>query len=193
VPGKLVFSRDGVHPGDEGHAVYRDVIARCMLEMNRVGQPMAHRLPAPLEAQRWESTQLLPITQVTLSSGWKTVDTNTDPVYRDDFGRTHAMLRGAVKCDKAGETITIKWNGTTIGFSDIPQGHGMEVEVLIDQAPSPITIRRTQTETIHRYARFFYLPEQSLGEHTAVLRVKRLPADVSFYAGQILVIGHARP
>ena len=28
--GKLVFSRDGVHPGNEGHEVYKDVIARSM-------------------------------------------------------------------------------------------------------------------------------------------------------------------
>lgn len=189
VPGKMVFSQDGVHPGNEGHDVYRDVIARSMLAMAKTGQPKAHPLPPPLEARCWESASLLPITQAMLSPGWKAVDTKTDPVYRDDFGRTDAMLRGAMKCDRAGETITIKWNGTTIGLSDIPQGNGMEVEVTIDQSKTPITIKRLQTESIHRYARFFYLPEQSPGEHTAVLRVKRLPEELSYYAGQILVIG----
>jgi hypothetical protein len=103
------------------------------------------------------------------------------------------MLRGAMKCDQAGETVTIKWNGTTIGFSDIPQGSGMEVEVTIDRAQAPLTIKRPQTESIRRYARFFYLPEQSPGEHTAVLRVRQLPEGMSFYAGQILVIGTALP
>ena len=101
------------------------------------------------------------------------------------------MLRGAMKCDKAGETITVKWNGTTIGFSDIPQGSGMEVKVTIDQSKTPITIKRLQTESKRRYARFFYLPEQSPGEHIAVLRVKQLPEGMSFYAGQILVVGTA--
>jgi lysophospholipase L1-like esterase len=193
VAGKLVFSKDGVHPGDEGHDVYRDVIARSMLAMQSQGQPQAHRLPAPLESRCWESASLLPITQAGLSSGWKAVDRTTDAIYREDFGRTDAMLRGAMKCDKAGQTITVKWNGTTIGFSDIPQGSGMEVEVTIDHAQTPITIQRPQTERIRRYARFVYLPEQSPGEHTAVLRVKRLPEGTSFYAGQILVIGAALP
>ncbi|MEN6494986.1 MAG: GDSL-type esterase/lipase family protein [Thermoguttaceae bacterium] len=193
VPGKMVFSKDGVHPGNEGHEVYRDVIARSMRAMNKKGQPKAHRLPPPREARCWESAVLLPITQAVLSPGWKAVDTKTDPVYRDSFGRTDAMLRGAVKCDRAGETITIQWNGTTIGFSDIPQGSGMEVEVTIDQSPTPITIKRLQTESISRYSRFFYLPEQSPGEHTAVLRVKHLPEGLSFYAGQILVIGTPLP
>jgi hypothetical protein len=98
-----------------------------------------------------------------------------------------------MKCDQAGETVTVKWNGTTIGFSDIPQGSSMEVEVTIDRAPTPITVKRPQTESKRRYARFFYLPEQAPGEHTAVLRVKSLPAGMSFYAGQILVIGTVRP
>jgi lysophospholipase L1-like esterase len=191
--GKLVFSKDGVHPGNEGHDIYRDVIARSMLAMQSQGQPKAHRLPAPLESRCWESASLVPIAKAGLSSGWKAVDRTTDAIYREDLGRTDAMLRGAMKCDKTGETITVKWNGTTIGFSDIPQGSGMEVEVTIDHARAPITIKRPQLDRVRRYARFFYLPEQSPGEHTAVLRLKRLSEGTSYYAGQILVIGAALP
>lgn len=192
VAGKLVFSADGVHPGNGGHEIYREIIARSMLAMKDAGKPQAHALPAPLSARCWESAALVPITQATLSPGWKKVDPKKDAVYREDFGRTNDMLRGAMKCDKAGETITFKWNGTTLGFSDIPQGQGMVVEVQIDNAPAPIVIKRPQTEAIRRYARFFYLPEQAPGEHTAVLRVQQLPAGLSFYAGQILVIGASR-
>ena len=193
VEGKLVFSKDGVHPGNEGHEVYRDVVARSMLAMKSAGPPQAHSLPRPLEARCWETASLVPITQGALSSGWKPVDPKTDAIYRDDFGRTDAMLRGAMKCDQAGESITFQWNGTTLGFSDIPQGSGMEVEVTIDQSQTPITVQRPQTESIRRYARFFYLPEQTPGAHTAVLRVKQLPPGLSFYAGQILVIGTPQP
>ncbi len=38
-----------------------------------------------------------------------------------------------------------------------------------------------------------YLPEQAPGRHTAVLRVKKLSAGTSFYAGQVLVIGAVPP
>ena len=192
VPGTLVFSKDGVHPGSEGHDIYRDVIARSMLTMQGIGKPLAHPLPTPLEERRWESAFLLPIRQVTHSEGWITVEQHTDAVYRDDFGRTDAMLRGAIKCAKAGETVTVKWSGTTVGFSDIPQGSDMIVEVRIDQNPTPILIKRPQTESRKRYARFFYLPEQTPGEHTAVLRVKQLPEGLSYYLGQVLVIGSPR-
>ena len=188
VPGKLVFSKDGVHPGSEGHDVYRDVIARSMLAMKSAGKPGPHLLPAPLDARCWETASLLPLSKVMLSSGWTAVDTKTDAVYREDFGRTDAMLLGAFKCDKTGETLTLSWIGTTLGFSDIPHGTGMEVEATIDNAP-PVTIRRPQTETKTRYARFFYLPEQAPGRHTAVVRIKQLPEGSSFYAGQVLVVG----
>jgi lysophospholipase L1-like esterase len=192
--GKLVFSSDGVHPGDAGHNLYRDVIARSMLAMKGSDAAKArdHALPAPLESRCWETASLLSVTNATLSAGWTAFDSARDSVYRDDFGRTHAMLRGGVKCDRAGETITVKWQGTTLGFSDIPQGSEMEVEVTIDHA-APVVIKRPQTEKIRKYARFFYLPEQAPGEHTAVLRVKNLPQGSSFYAGQILIVGATLP
>ena len=131
----------------------------------------------------------MPVTNAILSAGWNVIDTTKDAVYRDDFGRTHAMLRGGVKCDRAGETITVKWHGTTIGFSDIPQGNEVVVEVTIDGSATPVAIKRPQTEKQRKYARFFYLPEQAPGGHTAVLRVKSLPAGMPFYAGQVLVVG----
>ncbi len=84
VAGKMVFSKDGVHPGNEGHEVYRDIIARSMRAMKGKGQAKAHRIPAALVAWRWVTADLLPIGRVVLSSGWKAVDTTTDAVYRDD-------------------------------------------------------------------------------------------------------------
>ena len=192
VAGRMVFSADGVHPGDEGHGLYRDILARSMVTMEGDGVVGDHPVPPPLEARCWEEALLLPVDRVARSGGWTPVDAGSDAVYRDDFGRTHAMLRGAVKCARAGESLTVRWHGTTIGFSDIPQGGGMEVEVAIDGA-APVVIRRPQTEARRRYARFFYLPEQAPGDHTAVLRVRTLPDGLCFYAGQVLVAGRPLP
>ncbi len=193
VQGKLVFSADGVHPGREGHDVYRDIVARSMLTMRPEGTAQAHRLPGPLEPRCWETASVMPVARVELSPDWTAVDEARDPVYRDDFGRTHAMMRGAVKCGKPGGTLTVTWDGTTLGFSDIPQGSGTEVEVTIDHAATPLTFARAQTREPRQHARFFYLPEQAPGRHTAVLRVKKLSDGTSFYAGQVLVIGTVPP
>ena len=188
VKGKLVFSKDGVHPGDEGHAVYCEIIARSMLKMVALGTAQPHELPGPLEASNWEVASLLPITNAVLSAGWTPVDPATDAVYTDDRGRTHAMLRGAVKCSHAGPSITVKWSGTTVGMSDLPYGEPCVIEAVVDGG-KPIIMQRVQTEKVHKYARFWYLPEQTPGEHTVVFTVKQIPQGEWFYAGQLLIVG----
>ena len=187
VEGKLVFSKDGVHPGDEGHTVYCEIIARSMLKMAVTGTAQPHALPAPLEATNWETATLLPITNAMLSAGWTPVDTEKDAVYTESRLRTHAMLRGAVKCDLAGASITVKWNGTTVGISDIPYGEPVILEASVDGG-QPITVKRSQSEKT-RHARFWYLPEQTPQEHTATFTVKQLPEGQSYYAGQLLIVG----
>lgn len=187
VAGKLVFSKDGTHPGDEGHAVYCATVARAMLKMADAGSAGPHALPAPLEATNWEVATLLPISDASLSAGWAPVDVEKDPVYCESRLRTHAMLRGAVKCDRAGASVTVKWNGTTVGISDIPYGEPSAIEAVVDGG-LPIMAERVQREKT-RHARFWYLPEQKPGTHTVTFTVKRLPAGQSFYLGQLLVVG----
>ncbi len=191
VEGKLVFSKDGVHPGDAGHDIYRDVVARSMLKIKDGVKPLDRALPEPLEPNAWETTALLPIGQAGLSAGWEKVDPDKDPVYTEDRGRTRNMLRGAVRCNQIGQTITLKWTGTTIGFSDIPYGDPYVVEAAIDGG-QPLTIKRTQTEP-RKHARFWYLPAQPPGEHTVILTLKQIPQGSWVYAGQLLVVGKPMP
>jgi len=190
--GNLVFSEDGTHPKDAGHAIYRDTVVRSMFQMMPRDQAKAHTLPPPLEPQCWENATTAPIQKATLSAGWKAIDGEKDAIYGKSSGRTHQMLRGGVKCTQAGETITVKWNGTTLGLSDIPQGEGMELEVTIDQQ-APLTIKRPQTDPKQPYSRFLYLPEQKPGDHTAVIKIKSLTPGTSYYAGQMLIVGKILP
>jgi hypothetical protein len=187
VPGKLVFSKDGVHPGDEGHAVYCEVIARAMLKMRGAGRAGPHALPAALEPLCWEEASLLPVQEAALSAGWAPVDAEKDPVYTESRLRTHQMLRGAVKCGQAGASATVKWTGTVVGLSDIPYGEPYVIEAVVDGG-QPIVAERQQKEKT-KHARFWYLPEQAPGEHTVTFTVKSLPAGQSCYLGQFLIVG----
>ena len=190
--GKLVFASDSAHPTDAGHDIYRDVVVRSMLKMKDLAQAKDHVLPSPLKANNWQTAGLLPVDKCTLSSGWVPVDAATDTVYTDDKWRTDAMLRGAVKCNQAGQTITVKWNGTTIGMSDIPYGEGSVIEAVVDGG-KPIVIKRVYPEAIHKYARFYYLPEQPPGVHTVTFTVKQVPQGGWVYAGHALVVGTVVP
>ena len=155
--------------------------------MEGTAKTQPHALPAPLDAANWEEATLLPIKEAVLSSGWAPVDVDKDPVYCEDRGRTHAMLRGAVKCERAGASVTVKWNGTTVGISDIPYGEPSVLEAVVDGG-QPITEERAQKEKT-KHSRFWYLPEQKPGEHTVTFTVKTLPAGQSFYMGQLLIVG----
>jgi len=187
VEGKMVFSKDGVHPGDEGHAIYCEIIARSMLKMVKAGGAHPHALPPPLEPTNWEEATLLLAAEAKLGPGWTAVDEHKDPVYTESRQRTHAMLRGAFKCAQAGASATVKWNGTVVGISDIPYGEPSVLEAVVDGG-QPIKIERTQKEKT-KHARFWYLPEQKPGEHTVTFSVRSLPAGQSFYLGQFLIVG----
>lgn len=187
VEGKLVFSRDGVHPGGEGHDLYCEIIGRSIKKILAKESPARHALPDPLVEQNWNKAGLLPIEKAALSDGWEKVDVDHDPVYTESRGRTHAMLRGAVKCNRAGENVTVKWRGTTVGISDIPYGKPSVLEAVVDGG-TPIIAKRIQREST-KHARFWYLPQQPEGEHTVTFTVKELPEGLSFYMGQLLIVG----
>ena len=190
--GVLVFSRDGCHPVKEGHEIYRDVVARSMA--GRIfpasGAPAAHPLPAQLSKNAWLAAELVPSAEILKGEAWKPVDTATDPVYRASFGRTHRMLRGGMWTDREGTSVTLKWTGNTIGFSDIPQSRPepMVLEVSVDGG-KPYTLERRRTTEPVIYSRFWYLPEQPWGEHTATVTLKKLPAGQRWILGQFLVVG----
>ncbi len=191
VEGKLVFSKDGVHPGDAGHDLYCEIIARSMERILKQGTPADHVLPEPLVETNWQVGTLLPIEKASLSEGWEAVDVDNDPVYTESRGRTHAMLRGAVKCRRSGESVTVKWHGTNVAISDIPYGEPALLEAVVDGG-TPIIVKRTQREPT-KHARFWYLPSQPPGDHTVTFTVKELPAGQSFYMGQLLIVGELLP
>ena len=136
VEGKLVFSKDGVHPGDEGHAIYREIIVRSMLKMAMAGRAQPHALPPPLEPSNWEDATLCFYRRAT---AWATpVDVNQDAVYTRSRQRTHDAA--AFKCAQAGASVTVKWNGTVVG-SDIRRRAALGV--VTEPADA---IQRTQKE-----------------------------------------------
>ena len=186
IPGTLVFSQDGTHPGDAGYEVYRDVLARSVLAMKDVGTARPHALPAPLVPHPWEVATLLPISQATLSAEWTAVDMAKDPVLSADLGRTRGMLREARRCDTVGATLTVHFDGTALGISDVPATEPIVIEAIIDGQQK---LTRSATEHPRKYARFWYTPELRPGPHTVTYTITALPPGTACYLGQLLVVG----
>lgn len=186
VEGKLVFSKDGVHPGDAGHEVYKQIIARSLTAMKDAGAPGPHNVLPPLESQHLENATLIPVATAETSGAWQPVDPETDAVYRDDEFRTGNMLSEAIKCSEEGAMFTIKWTGTRLTLTHIPQGEDMEILVSTDGS-EPTAIDTKQTSKV-LFARFANLPELPQGEHITTVTISKLPEVTSFYAGQFLLL-----
>ncbi|MEM1446172.1 MAG: SGNH/GDSL hydrolase family protein [Planctomycetota bacterium] len=175
-PGRLWFSKDGVHPSRDGHALYTEVIGRSLdVAFSGSADSAAHRLPAPLEADHLGSATLMPIAETKRSAGWEVVDGDRDAVYTADPRRTRAMLNGAVRTHRVGETVTVEWEGTAIALSFIVQGEGTALTFRINGG-EPITATFDQPSKKNLFASFHYLPEQPQGHHTATIEVTALPA-----------------
>ena len=190
--GLLNFSKDGVHPGDAGHELYTDVITRNILKMdNQSNLGTKHSFKPRLFENPFEQGGMIPIEKCKKSAGWMQVDTLMDSIYTKDKLRTAGMLRGANKCTKAGETIEVKWKGTTLAINDLTQNQPVTISVSIDGNPA-ITLSRPQNSPNAKYARCKFLPEVKNGKHTAKLNVIEIPVGETYYVGQFLQAGHKK-
>lgn len=62
VQGRIIFSKDGVHPyTDTGHVLYTQALIRALTQMEPMGAPAPHPLIAPLDAGNWEHASFVAI------------------------------------------------------------------------------------------------------------------------------------
>ncbi len=208
--GKIVFSGDGVHPYPEtGHQLYLEAIERAFAKIERAGKAGRHRLPAPLIADNWERAKLIPLSAVTLSSGWQKLDPTTDTLAK----RFQNRLPGLWKTDKAGETITFRFKGTAVLIYDLLGPDCGQISVQFDDQPPVVRARFDAYSSYHRLATLsiadgapdvihtvtlHLLPEQP--DKLKILRqrkendnIKDLDPktynDTAWYAGAVLLIG----
>lgn len=149
-PGVLVFSSDGVHPGDAGHEVYANVVADALTQMEATKTPPGrHRLPSrPFIADNWERAKLVPLDPTLLSAGWTKRDPNTG------LGATFRnRLPELWEATRPGETLTFAFQGTGARLYDILGPDGGQVVITVDGKPAGPPVPRFDSFcTYHRLA-----------------------------------------
>jgi len=191
--GQRIFAEDGTHPGDEGHDIYRDVVVRSFDAMRGKGTAGPHSLPEPIDAGSWTRARQVPLDTAVFSGEWFPVDIASDPVIARGGVRSLKMFPAAVKTSTKGAALTIRFNGTTAGFIDIPGTEETTLAAVID-GRAPVEILRKETRNAEqKMGRFFFIPEQAPGEHTVRFEIKRLPDNLSYYVGPLLVVGDILP
>lgn len=146
-PGVLVFSTDGVHPGDAGHEVYARVVADALTQMETTARPGRHRLPRPFIADNWEKAKLVPLDPTLLSAGWTKLDPNTG------LGAAfQKRLPELWEAARPGETLAFTFKGTAAKLYDILGPDGGQVVVTLDGKSGPPVARFDSFSSYHRLA-----------------------------------------
>lgn len=208
-PDKLVFSPDNVHPYSQtGHRLYTEALLRAFPALLRTQSPLTHSPGKPLDTLNLERAMMLPVTDVSKSTGWTKITPGTDSVamlLRNRFDELY-------KASRPGETLTIRFEGTQLGLYDVMGPGCGQYEVRVDGGP-PTLISRFDAYSTYYRSNFFLLPRLPEGEHVVELKVAPVPPDKATilkqrnqtiqqparyaenacYAGKLLLVGRLLP
>ncbi len=173
-PGVLVFSSDGVHPGDAGHEAYAKVVADALTQMEAAAaRPARHRLPRrPFIADHWEKAKLVPLDASLLSAGWKKRDPATGL-----GAQFHNRLPELWEATRPGETLTFTFRGTAAKLYDILGPDGGQVVVTLDGKVAPPVPRFDSFSSYHRLASLTLGENLPDGVHTISIVIHPDPPD----------------
>jgi lysophospholipase L1-like esterase len=203
--GRLLFSRDGVHPLKQGHALYRDALARAMEKMEYAGKEGPVPLPDPFRADNYEDARPTALDRVELSPEWRKLDPASHPLARE-FRDKLPQLWCA---EEPGATISVRFKGTGIMLYDVVGPDCGQIIVTVDEQ-EPKTIPRfdpwtqrhrvyyliaaTDLEDTEHRVRFEIHPEQPdkagiLSQRGAAMDDPARYDGTTWYVGDVLVTG----
>ena len=162
--GRLVLTNDKTHPViPTGHAVYAEVVARCLERLKGAGKPGPHALPAPLMADNWEQATTLPVEGHAVFRGsWERL-----PV---EHGRAGGIpvprsLTCLYRTQEPGASLTVRFHGRMVGIKGLTGPDSGLVGIQVDARPTTKENQFTVYSTRFRYVGS-PLPELPEGNHT---------------------------
>lgn len=203
---KIVFSADGVHPHAEtGHKLYLEAIVRSFQKMRGGGTAGARPPLPPLTQGNYENARLVPVSRATMSAGWRRLDPQKDAL----AGRFSKYLPDLHVAAQAGESLSLRFRGTYVGFMDLLGPDCGQVVVSIDDGPPVRVARFDAYSTYHRIGSFAAGRDLPAGVHTVKVTLDGTPLDkaailsrlnnrmddpkrfegLSWYVSQVMLIG----
>jgi lysophospholipase L1-like esterase len=177
--GTILFSADGAHPYAQGHALYVQALARSIVKMKDVGRYGPHALPQPLFADNFEHVTLTPASKAHLSAGWRKLDPAKDPVAKE-FSKE---LPEVWMAEKPGETITVRFRGTSLMVFDAVGPDCGQIIVTVDDGRPRIVPRFDSWCEWHRVYCFTAAADLPEGLHTVKMEIdSRQPDKVALLA-----------
>lgn len=205
IPGKIVFSNDGVHPLPEGGDLYAGAIARSFQAMKQKSVPHSnarqpHHLPAPLINANWENARMYAPSELAIfSSGWEKID----PADSSHLKQFKGWFPYIMKATQPGSSFAFKFNGDMFGFFDIGGPEVGQLSIAVDGKPIKITpvqpgtrvanvteengrelVDRFNSFCNNRYRGQFECIKVAPGEHTVTIAISPVKADKRTILGE---------
>jgi hypothetical protein len=168
--GKVIFSKDGVHPLRGGHLLYTKAIERSLEKMKDIKKKRKSQLPSALFNFNFEKSAYLSPRDFAYSDGWKGF------TKQHQLNRFSNVLPELLYTNSSVDSIVIQFRGRIIGFEDILGPGSAGASISIDGG-EPIVIRRFD-QWSGNYRRHYYLLDQlPEGVHRVVVRLNPVPFD----------------
>lgn len=169
---KIVFTRDGTHPTDEGHQCYTQTIESAFAQLKQVGKATVNRLPPALYPDNFQyATVISPADKaVNIAGHWKPL--KDEPSLK---GFLSAYPDGIYTADPQ-DSLTIKFKGTYFGAGDI-LGPSTCGKVILSVDGKIITKSRFDRHCSWTRRSYFFIDKLEDTEHTLTLKIDPVKVD----------------
>ena len=210
--GRVIFSNDGTHPSEAGHALNGAAAVRGLEEIKTINKTGDHILPKALSLIPWEKAKTIAAAgHAEFSGTWEQVTAANGPSCRRFGKRFYSWFPHLYRTGTPGSSVTVRFRGTHIGIKGMEGPDSGVVSIqLDDKAPFKQTLF-----TVYASAWVYVgapLPAVPMGDHTVtwtlldevpdkekMLAVKKADQDFrnnpakysknTFSVGQIIVLG----
>lgn len=193
--GKILFSKDGLHPVASGGNLYAAAIARGLEKMSASCPAGPHSLPSePLFGTRWdEACMYAPAEIAEFDGNWKEISTGSRAELKKFSGWFDTLLSSGRK----ESVVHFAFEGDMFGLFDIGGPEAGQLEVLVDgelvrlkscakagfgwyranDAEGDYTLNRFNRWCNNRYRGQHSVIEVPYGQHQVTLRISSVDAD----------------
>lgn len=219
--GRIIFSNDGTHPSETGHALNGEAAIRGLEKLRTGTSAGPHALPAAISKIPWEKAKMLAAEgHATFAGTWETLTAAEGPTCRR-FGKTfYSWFPRLYRTGTPGSSVTVRFRGTRIGIKGMEGPDSGVVSIRMDDQAAFIQTLFTVYASAWVYVGA-PLPAVTPGDHEVtwtlldetpdkekILAVKKADKDFrdhpgkykanTFSVGQILVLGdlldiHGKP
>ena len=210
--GRIIFSNDGTHPSETGHALNGAAAIRGLEKLKANTSAAPHKLPVALSAIPWEKAKTIAAEgHATFDGNWEQLTAANGPTCRR-FGKNfYTWFPHLYRTGAPGASVTVRFRGTHIGIKGMEGPDSGIVSIRMDDKPA---VKQTLF-TVYASAWVYVgapLPAVSMGDHTVtwtllpdvpdkekMLAVKKSDQDFrdhpekyknnTFSVGQIIVLG----